>query len=115
MRGVAAAYQSKDVAFFREHWAQFNEQMANAIRTSPSVRVDFDVKRIDVRDDHHATVHVRRTDTFPQAAMPPGGAESRVRANPRRHNLEDQFDRAGAEKHSSAARSSFPASSDLGD
>jgi hypothetical protein len=36
MRGVAAAYQSKDVAFFREHWAQFNEQMANAIRTSPS-------------------------------------------------------------------------------
>ena len=80
MRGVAAAYQSKDVAFFREHWAQFNEQMANAIRTSPSVRVDFDVKRIDVRDDHHATVHVRRTDTFPQAAMPLGGAESRVSA-----------------------------------
>lgn len=71
MRQLAAAYQSKDVSFFREHSLRFSSDLANAIRNSPSVRVDLQIVRIDLRDPQHANVHVRRTDWFPGSATPP--------------------------------------------
>ena len=71
MRQLAAAYQSKDVAFFRDHALHFNDQLASAIRNSPSVRVELQIERIDVRDPQHATVLVKRTDWFPDNGLPP--------------------------------------------
>jgi hypothetical protein len=71
MRQLAAAYQSKDVGFFREHALQFNDQLASAIRNSPSVRLELQILRIDLRDAQHASVHVKRTDWFPDAGAPP--------------------------------------------
>jgi serine/threonine-protein kinase len=71
MQRLAAAYQSRDVEFFREHAIQFNEQLANAVRRSPSVRVELQVQNIDVRDPQHAGVTVKRTDWFPDNSIAP--------------------------------------------
>ncbi len=71
MQRLAAAYQSRDVEFFREHSLQFNESLANAVRRSPSVRVELQVLRVDVRDPEHASVSVKRTDWFSDASMAP--------------------------------------------
>jgi serine/threonine protein kinase len=71
MSQLAAAYQSKDVGFFREHSLRFTDQLANAIRNSPSVRVQLHVTRTDFADATHASVHVRRTDWFADAGAPP--------------------------------------------
>lgn len=71
MQRLATAYQSRDVEFFREHSLQFNEALANAVRRSPSVRVELQVLRVDVRDPDHAAVSVKRTDWFPDASMAP--------------------------------------------
>lgn len=72
MRQLAAAYQSKDVGFFRERAIQFNDQLASAIRNSPSTRVELQIVKIDLRDPQHASVQVRRTDWFPDPNTPPG-------------------------------------------
>jgi len=72
MREVAAAYQDKDVAFFRQRTLNFSDQLANAIRNSPSTRVDIAVRSIQFSDDANASVVARRTDTFAEAGMPPG-------------------------------------------
>jgi len=70
MRQLAAAYQNKDVAFFRDHTTRFTDQLAGAIRNSPSVRVELQVDRIDVRDSQHAIAHVKRTDWFADRGAP---------------------------------------------
>ncbi len=72
MREIANAYQQKDVAFFREHSLRFNEQLADAIRNSPSKRVDITVESIKFIDDSNASVVALRTDTFAEANLPPG-------------------------------------------
>jgi serine/threonine protein kinase len=71
MHQLAAAYQSKDVGFFREHALNFDDKFAAAIRNSPSVRVELQIEHIDVQDPQHAVVSVRRTDVFPDGGMPP--------------------------------------------
>lgn len=71
VRDLARAYQNKDVAFFREHALQYSDAFANAIRNSPSVRVDMQVTRVEVTDANHATAWVRRTDTFADSSVPP--------------------------------------------
>jgi hypothetical protein len=71
MHQLASAYQSRDVAFFRENWLQFNDQMADAVRHSPSVRVELQVQHIEVHDPQHAKVTVKRTDWFPDGSTPP--------------------------------------------
>jgi len=71
MQQLASAYQSRDVAFFREHWLHFSDQVANAVQKSPSVRVELQIQRIDIRDAQHASVSVKRTDWFPDSAIPP--------------------------------------------
>jgi serine/threonine protein kinase len=71
MRAVASAYTAKDTGFFSEHVVNYTPALANAIRNSPSVRVEIEVRRIDVRDAQHASVSVRRTDHFPEASAPP--------------------------------------------
>jgi hypothetical protein len=71
MRQLAAAYQAKDVGFFREHTLRFTEQLGNAIRNSPSVKVELQIVRIEVEDPQHASVHVKRTDWFGDSGMPP--------------------------------------------
>jgi serine/threonine-protein kinase len=71
MQQLAAAYQSRDVAFFRENSVQFNDAMADAVRRSASVRVELQVQHIDLRDPHHASVSVKRTDWFPDPSTPP--------------------------------------------
>lgn len=68
---MAAAYQQKDVAFFRERSLRFSNEMANAIRNSPSVRVDIAVGSVELKGDHAATVAVRRTDTFAESRVAP--------------------------------------------
>ncbi len=68
---LAAAYQAKDVAFFREHAAHFSDQLANAIRNSPSVRVELQIMRTEFADPHHASVHVKRADWFGDANATP--------------------------------------------
>ncbi|HMC22559.1 MAG TPA: serine/threonine-protein kinase [Thermoanaerobaculia bacterium] len=70
MRLLAAAYQNKDIAFFREHTTRFTDQLANAIRNSPSVRVELQLSRIDVTDAQHAIAHVKRTDWFGDRGAP---------------------------------------------
>ncbi len=72
MREIAVAYQEKDVAFFRQHSLRFTEQLGNAIRNSPSTRVDITVQSIKFIDDTDANVVARRTDRFAEANMPPG-------------------------------------------
>jgi serine/threonine protein kinase len=71
MREVAAAYQDKDIAFFRQRALNFTDQLANAIRNSPSTRVEIVVSSIDFVDDQTARVVVRRTDRFAEAGVPP--------------------------------------------
>ncbi|MDQ6802193.1 MAG: serine/threonine protein kinase [Acidobacteriota bacterium] len=71
MQQLATAYQTRDVGFFRENSLQFNETLANAVRRSPSVRVELQVQRIDARDSQHASVSVKRTDWFPDASIAP--------------------------------------------
>lgn len=71
MRAVASAYTAKDTGFFSEHVVNYTPALANAIRNSPSVLVEIEVRRIDVRDPQHAIVSVRRTDHFPEASAPP--------------------------------------------
>jgi serine/threonine protein kinase len=71
MQQLATAYQNRDEKFFRENSIQFNDGMANALRRSPSVRVELQVQRIEVRDPQHASVSVKRTDWFPDASTPP--------------------------------------------
>lgn len=72
MREVAAAYQDKDVAFFRQRALNYSEQLGNAIRNSPSNHVDIAVRSIQFTDDANASVVARRTDTFAEAGMPQG-------------------------------------------
>ncbi len=72
MRDIALAYQDKNVAFFRQRSVNFNDQLASAIRNSPSTRVDIAVKSIQFTDDDEATVAVRRTDIFAESGLPPG-------------------------------------------
>jgi eukaryotic-like serine/threonine-protein kinase len=72
MRDMALAYQDKNVAFFRQRSLNFNEQLAGAIRNSPSTRVEIVVSHIQLSGDDDATVTVRRTDTFAESGMPPG-------------------------------------------
>ena len=66
------AYQTKNVAFFREHSLRYNDQLGTAIRNSPSIGVVIHITRIDLSDAQHATVYVLRTDTFPDGKIPPG-------------------------------------------
>jgi serine/threonine protein kinase len=75
MQDLAEAYQKRDVAFFRQHWAHFSDQLASAVQKSPSVRVELQIQRIDLRDAQHASVSVKRTDWFPDAAIPPATQE----------------------------------------
>ncbi len=72
VRDIAAAYQEKDVAFFRRRRANFDEQMARAISNSPSVRVEISVNSIRLDGADTAVVTVRRVDTFAEATAPPG-------------------------------------------
>jgi hypothetical protein len=72
VREVAQAYQDKDVAFFRAHALNYSDQLANAIRNSPSKGVQIAVQKIDFDGDDHANVRVQRTDTFAERGMPPG-------------------------------------------
>ena len=72
MHEVANAYQDKDVGFFRQRALNFSDQLANAIRNSPSNRVDIAVRSIQFTDDSNASVVARRTDTFAEAGMPQG-------------------------------------------
>jgi len=72
MREVAVAYQDKDVAFFRQRALNYSDQLANAIRNSPSTRVDISIRSIQFADESDASVVARRTDTFAEAGMPPG-------------------------------------------
>jgi hypothetical protein len=71
MQQLVAAYQARDVAFFRDHFLHFDDQLANAVRRSPSERVELQISRIDVHDPQHANVHVKRTDWFPDPSLPP--------------------------------------------
>jgi serine/threonine protein kinase len=71
MQQLAAAYKARDVGFFRENALNFTDQLANAVRNSPSVRVELQIQHIDVRDPRHASVSVKRTDWFPDASTPP--------------------------------------------
>ena len=71
MHQLAAAYQSKDVGFFREHAMHFDEKFAAAIHNSPSIRVELQIEHIEVEDPQHAVVSVKRTDVFPDAGTPP--------------------------------------------
>ena len=64
IRRVAAAYTSRDASFFRENHLRYSDAMGDAIRKSPSVRVDLNVESIDVVDATHARVTVQRTDEF---------------------------------------------------
>ena len=72
MHEVAAAYQEKDVAFFRQNSLRYTEQLGSAIRNSPSTRVDISVSSIEFSDDANANVVARRTDTFAETGTPPG-------------------------------------------
>jgi serine/threonine protein kinase len=72
MHEVAVAYQEKDVAFFRQRALNYSDQLANAIRNSPSTRVDITVRSVQFSDDSNASVTARRTDTFAETGMPPG-------------------------------------------
>jgi hypothetical protein len=71
MSQLAAAYQAKDIGFFREHSLRFSDQLANAIKNSPSVKVQLQVVRMDFADPQHVSVHVRRTDWFGDTSAPP--------------------------------------------
>ncbi|HEV8658826.1 MAG TPA: serine/threonine-protein kinase [Thermoanaerobaculia bacterium] len=71
MREVAAAYQEKDIAFFRQRALNYSDQLASAIRNSPSTRVEIAVNSIELVDDQTARVAVRRTDRFAEAGVPP--------------------------------------------
>lgn len=72
MHEVAVAYQEKDVTFFRQRALNYSDPLANAIRNSPSMRVDITVRSIQFSDDSNASVTARRTDTFAETGMPPG-------------------------------------------
>ena len=52
--------------------------MENAVRRSPSVRVELQVQKIDVRDPQHASVFVKRTDWFPDATSIPPQTQSLI-------------------------------------
>ena len=54
----------RDASFFRENHLRYSDAMGDAIRKSPSVRVDLNVESIDVVDATHARVTVQRTDEF---------------------------------------------------
>lgn len=68
---LASAYQAKDAEFFRTHSLRYNDQLAAAIRNSPSTRVSIEVMNIEFPQPQHATVSVRRTDTFADASARP--------------------------------------------
>ena len=70
-RQVATAYQEKDVAFFRRRSLRFSDQMAAAIRNSPSIAVEIAVQNIALTSDDTARVIVRRTDRFAESRVPP--------------------------------------------
>jgi eukaryotic-like serine/threonine-protein kinase len=67
---LARAYESHDVAFFREHDANFSAKTEAAIKNSPSQKVEMRVDSVDVNGDR-ARVALQRTDTFGGGA-PPG-------------------------------------------
>lgn len=71
MGKLASAYQEKNVAFFREHHQKFSDQMATAIRTSPSTKVEYRVESVEFDGPSRATVLARRTDTFSARGMDP--------------------------------------------
>src|SRR5207302_8509715 len=64
IRRVAGAYTSRDASFFRENHLRYSDAMGDAIRKSPSTRVDLSVESIEVVDATHARVTVQRTDEF---------------------------------------------------
>jgi serine/threonine-protein kinase len=67
---LARAYEAHDVAFFREHDANFSAKTEAAIRNSPSQKVEMRIDSVDVNGDR-ARVALQRTDTFGGGA-PPG-------------------------------------------
>lgn len=69
---LATAYERRDVAFFREHDANFNERLAAAIRNSPSIGVEMQIESIDLSGTDRAEITVVRTDRFAGRDMPPG-------------------------------------------
>lgn len=71
MSKLANAYQEKNVAFFREYHQKFSDQMATAVRSSPSVKVEYRVESVEFDGPSLATVHARRTDTFSGRGMDP--------------------------------------------
>jgi len=71
MKELARAYQDKNVAFFRENHQKFSEQMATAVRSSPSIRVEYQVESVEFDGPSRATVVARRTDTFSARGMDP--------------------------------------------
>jgi len=71
MSRLAKAYEDKNVAFFREHHQKFSEQMATAVRTSPSTKVEYIVESVEFDGPAKATVEARRTDAFSARGMNP--------------------------------------------
>lgn len=67
---VAAAYESRDGAFFREHHLGYTDAMGNAVRNSPSRSVRLEVLSIATPVPNQARVLVERTDEFTSGAPP---------------------------------------------
>lgn len=61
---VAAAYESRDGAFFRENHLGYTDAMGNAVRNSPSRRVRLEVLSIATPAPNQARVLVERMDEF---------------------------------------------------
>ena len=70
MRRVANAYETRDVAFFRENHLGFTEAMGNGVRNSPSTNVRLLIVSISVENPNRASVVVERTDQLPGGAPP---------------------------------------------
>lgn len=71
MGQLASAYQEKNIAFFRERHQKFGDQMATAIRTSPSMKVEYKVESVEFDGPARATIQARRIDTFSGRGMDP--------------------------------------------
>jgi serine/threonine-protein kinase len=70
IRRIAAAYTARDVSFFRENHLRYSDAMGEAIRRSPSTRVELNIASIDLTDASHARVSVERSDEFSGGAPP---------------------------------------------
>lgn len=69
---IANAYESRDVAFFRNRYQGFNQAIASAIQNSPSASVDIAIDSISLNGTERASVAVTRTDRFSDTRIPPG-------------------------------------------